>query len=369
MGGVFISYRREDSPGYARLIYERLSAKLKTTDVFFDVDNIQPGVDFVEALTKSVAACDVLVAVIGKNWTSSLDKNNQRRLEDPKDFVRIEIETALDRAVRVIPVLVEGATMPSPEDLPINIKKLARRQAIEISHTQFNSDVERLTRALSFLEAGRATREDLVKQEPQRDRRPAQGEMAETIKVAGVTGRKEKERSWSEPAGAGLAVFVAKPGADVLWEYNALTAELIRNGYRVFPDPAALLPNTAKELRELFSVSFEETVLAIHLLGERTGFRADGADRDIVLYQLDLSSDVARAWAGKQFCRLIWTPKLLPASGGRGGEPLVRDPIAVLSRFSRSGINPWDKIFAGTATEFSEFVLQNLRNVGAAASK
>ena len=83
-------------------------------NVFLDVDNIQPGSDFVQVLTESVGACDALVAVIGRRWIT--DENNRRRLDDPQDFVRIEIETALQRGVRVFPVLVDSAPMHKSND-------------------------------------------------------------------------------------------------------------------------------------------------------------------------------------------------------------------------------------------------------------
>ena len=165
-GGVFISYRRDDSAASAGRVYDRLARRLGAENVFFDVDNIPPGVDFVDVLSERVGKCDALVAVIGRDWTSAAGKDNRRRLDDPNDFVRIEIEAALTRGVRVIPVLVEGAAMPGADELPESLKKLARRQGIEISHNRFESDVERLTRALAMLEdeirlrdAGEAGRE------------------------------------------------------------------------------------------------------------------------------------------------------------------------------------------------------------------
>ena len=148
-GGVFICYRREDSASWARLIYDRLSSRLKREQVFIDVDNIEPGLDFVKVLSDRVGDCDALVAVIGKDWLSR--RRNRRRLDDPNDFVRIEIEAALTRNIRVIPVLVDGAAMPREETLPDTLKALARRQKIEVSHDRFNSDVERLTNALAFV--------------------------------------------------------------------------------------------------------------------------------------------------------------------------------------------------------------------------
>jgi hypothetical protein len=151
-GGVFISYRREDSGGFAGRIYDRLTSRLGRENVFFDVDTIPPGRDFVDVLSERVGKCDALLAVIGKHWILSADSENRRRLDDPQDFVRIEIEAALSRNVPVIPVLVDGATMPHPNDLPDSLTKLIRRQAVEVSHARFESDAERLTEALSQIE-------------------------------------------------------------------------------------------------------------------------------------------------------------------------------------------------------------------------
>lgn len=210
LGGVFICYRREDSAGFARLIYNRLTHKLGDESVFFDVDDIAPGLDFVDILSDRVGKCDALIAVIGKSWASSVDLHNRRRLDDPNDFVRIEIQAALERKIRVIPVLVDGARMPEPDDLPDNLKKLTRRQGIEISHTRFDSDVERLTRALSLLD------EELRKREAdeaerslheERERHEAAGaeERAEQARQAAereAAHRAEEERHASEPAEA-----------------------------------------------------------------------------------------------------------------------------------------------------------------------
>ena len=158
-GGVFISYRREDSGGFAGRIYDRLTSRLGRENVFFDVDTIPPGRDFVDVLSERVGKCDALLAVIGKHWVLSADSENRRRLDDPQDFVRIEIEAALSRNVPVIPVLVDGAAMPHPKDLPDSLTKLIRRQAVEVSHARFESDAERLTQALSQLEEEMRQRE------------------------------------------------------------------------------------------------------------------------------------------------------------------------------------------------------------------
>lgn len=158
LGGVFICYRREDTSGFAGRIHDRLIESLGSDSVFLDVDSIVPGADFVDVLAERIGRCDALVAVIGKRWISAVDEAGKRRIDDPSDYVRLEIEAALTRGIRVIPVLVDGAVLPRAEELPDSLKRLTRRQAIEVSHSQFNTDVERLNGALSELENELAAR-------------------------------------------------------------------------------------------------------------------------------------------------------------------------------------------------------------------
>lgn len=108
-----------------------------------DVDTVEPGVDFVRVIEEAVGECDVLLALIGKRW-ANVGGGATSRLDDPEDFVRLEISTALARDIRVIPLLVDGMTMPSVETLPISLRPLSRRNAIEISNTRFTFDVERV---------------------------------------------------------------------------------------------------------------------------------------------------------------------------------------------------------------------------------
>jgi len=129
---VFLSYRRADSSGHAGRIYDGITNRHPDWQVFIDVDTIEPGVDFVDVVEEAVGSCDVLVAVIGKSWLNS-DTPTGPRMHDERDFVRLEIDTALKRQIRVIPVLVQGAQMPSTDDLPDGTKALARRNAIELS--------------------------------------------------------------------------------------------------------------------------------------------------------------------------------------------------------------------------------------------
>jgi TIR domain-containing protein len=143
MPKIFISYRRVDSAGYTQAIYSRLVQQFSQDEIFIDVDTIAPGADFERAIERAVADCDVLVAVIGKRWITA-EPNAPSRFENTKDYVALEISTALARDVHVIPVLVDGTTMPREENLPFPVRPITRRQAIEISNTRFKFDVERL---------------------------------------------------------------------------------------------------------------------------------------------------------------------------------------------------------------------------------
>lgn len=151
MPGIFISYRREDTAGHAGRIFDRLRETFGRDKVFMDVAAIEPGVDFVEAIDRAVGSCDVLLVIIGKQWLSCHDAAGRNRLDDPKDFIRLETATALRRNIRVIPVLVQGASMPGEGDLPDELKKLARRQATEISDSHWDASFGQLIETLQKL--------------------------------------------------------------------------------------------------------------------------------------------------------------------------------------------------------------------------
>lgn len=146
---IFISYRRDDTEGEAGRLFDDLTRSLGENSVFMDVTGINPGMDFRKAIDDNVATCGALLAVIGPFWATIKDGSGTRRLDDPNDFVRLEIASALARNIAVIPVLVHEAKMPRPDELPDNLKDLAFRNSVEISHTRWNSDVQLLTQALS----------------------------------------------------------------------------------------------------------------------------------------------------------------------------------------------------------------------------
>ena len=151
MDKIFISYRREDSEGFARSLFQSLVAHFGKDHVFMDVEAIGLGMDFVEAIDKSLADCGVLLVLMGKDWAHCSDSDGTRRLEKPDDFVRIEVAKAIKRKVPVIPVLVKGAPMPKPEELPEELRTLTRRQALELRHERWDSDVDHLSLSLEKL--------------------------------------------------------------------------------------------------------------------------------------------------------------------------------------------------------------------------
>jgi hypothetical protein len=146
---IFISYRRDDTEGEAGRLYDDLARTFGDDSVFMDVAGINPGIDFRKAIDDNVATCGVLLAMIGPGWTSIAGSSGTRRLDDPNDFVRLEVASALARNIAVIPVLVHDAKMPHPDQLPDNLKDLAYRNSVEITHARWNSDVQLLTKALA----------------------------------------------------------------------------------------------------------------------------------------------------------------------------------------------------------------------------
>jgi hypothetical protein len=148
-GGIFISYRREETADLAGRLYDRLIDRFGEDLVFMDVDAIEPGVDFTEVITRAVNTCDVLLAIIGPQWLTVTGTGGRPRLDDPDDIVRLEIELALQRGIRVVPILVRAMTMPRGEELPESLRVLARRHAVAVRHESFRQDTDQLLTALS----------------------------------------------------------------------------------------------------------------------------------------------------------------------------------------------------------------------------
>jgi hypothetical protein len=145
---VFISYRRDDSSGYAGRLHDQLARGLGQDLLFMDVTAIPLGANFPKYIAEEVDKCGVLLALIGPGWLDARDEEGRRRLDSPHDFVRIEIAAALKRNIRVIPILLMGTPLPKAEQLPDELKELPLLNALDVRHASFDIDVDKLIRAL-----------------------------------------------------------------------------------------------------------------------------------------------------------------------------------------------------------------------------
>lgn len=198
MGAIFISYRRDDAEGQAGRLFGDLSHHFGKDAVFMDVAAIEPGRDFRKVIDQQVSVCGVLLALVGRKWLDAVDETATRRLDDPMDFVRLETASALRRDIPVVPVLVQGAKMPKAEQLPDELKEFAFRNAVELTHARWDSDVQVLIRALQpYVQATGAAsaRAPLTPPAPPEPARPA----------------------WRAPAAAAAAVVVLGVGVSTVW--------------------------------------------------------------------------------------------------------------------------------------------------------
>jgi TIR domain len=217
--GIFISYRRDDSAGFAGRLYDRLSARFGAEHVFMDIDTISPGHEFAADIERALSECDACIVLIGRQWESITLPDGRRRLEDPTDFVRLEVAAAIRRGITVFPVLVEGAKPPAAASLPEDIRDVSGRQAIELSNERWNYDVGRLILALEQLGGA--------------------GERPPPPKVTA-------ERSWRRPAmiAGGVAILLVLIGL-VAWFAGRGGAPPPEGGFAACPAPVPSLPSSA----------------------------------------------------------------------------------------------------------------------------
>ena len=148
MTGIFISYRRDETAAYAGRLRDRLVSEFGLDQVFMDVDTIELGADFTVAIENAISDVSVFLCVMGPGWATLKDENGVQRLHAPLDFVNLEVSNALKRKIRVVPVLVKGARMPSKKELPDNLKELVKRNALELGDARFHSDIDLLIKSL-----------------------------------------------------------------------------------------------------------------------------------------------------------------------------------------------------------------------------
>jgi len=222
-GRIFISYRRQETAWPAGRLYDVLVEHFPSEQVFKDVDSIEPGEDFIERITAAVSSCDVLLALIGPDWLTITDEEGRRRLDNPGDYVRLEIETALQRKIRVIPILVDPARMPRADQLPPTLAPLARRNAVEINPLSF--DTVRLMTAV---------------QKTLAEEQAPQQAAEEARRQAGQGGRQRAEDQKRRPTG--------HPQHVLMWSWLLLVVIVAASviGYVLWGGAAEDLPNRAQ---------------------------------------------------------------------------------------------------------------------------
>jgi hypothetical protein len=277
-GRIFISYRRQDTRHIAGRIYDSLAAHFGEDDIFMDVDAIEPGVDFASEIRKAVAACDILLAVIGPNWLKTTDSAGRRRLDNPDDFVRLEIETALQRDIRVIPVLIDDAALPLEDELPGSLAGLVRRQAVRIRFDRYRDDVQQLMSAIGRVLGGQAPKKSARASETE----PEQASEHESSEVPGL-----------ETATSDLAVeepTLAKVEPDLIHVYQH--------------DDTILRVAFSPDSRLLVTASKDETARVWEDGEQRHQLLHSGSVNDIsvsrdgkVLATITAADDIVRLWS------------------------------------------------------------------------
>lgn len=148
-GGIFVSYRRDDARQAAGRLADDLADHFGSDHIFRDIEGIELGVDFAQALNQALGTCVVMLVLIGPRWLDITDAQGRRRLDDPRDWIRQEIATALQRGIRVVPVLIDGTPLPPEDSLPEDLRPLVRRQALDIADSRWRGDLQRLVATLS----------------------------------------------------------------------------------------------------------------------------------------------------------------------------------------------------------------------------
>jgi hypothetical protein len=220
---IFLSYRRDDAEGEAGRLFDDLTSEFGTDRVFMDVAGIEPGRDFRKVIDQNVASCGVLLAMMGKGWIDAKDDAGRRRLDDPVDFVRLETASALRRDIPVIPVLVHGGRMPRSEQLPEDLKDLAYRNAVELTHARWDSDVQVLIKALRPHVSGAGEKPGATGTDTVLDRPSAKSTVRASEGVGGTSlaaPTRPRKKIWRGIVVAALAAIVIAAGLVGVSEYK-----------------------------------------------------------------------------------------------------------------------------------------------------
>lgn len=239
---IFLNYRRDDSGGYALTLYRDLVDHFGEEQVFMDIDAIAPGENFVERIEETMAACDVVVAMIGRTWVNAADEEGNRRLDDPEDFVRLELERAVSRGIPLVPTLVHGARVPKKKELPSSLHPLLLRQAVELRDTSWEDDVERLVRHFQRLALRSQPAEDDGRVAPTPPPEPGEEEPQPVPpkRGLGVGLRAALRRRWRWVAAALAAVVAIVIVLAVVVSGSSSSPALAQSGQIAFLDDGSL---------------------------------------------------------------------------------------------------------------------------------
>jgi hypothetical protein len=220
-GGIFVSYRRADTAAATGRLADLLVERFGAARVFMDVDTIGPGQKFPEKIKSAIAACDVLLALIGSKWLDAVDKNGRQRLFQPDDWVALEIRAALERDITVIPILVDGAEMVGSAGLPEDLKELTTRQAISLDSESFDADAERIIGSVERVLATAELRRDYAIAQVSSSSSPDKpSDPIDQISALLIARAKRRKRLWSGTYALSMLLayasvdFINSPTAD-----------------------------------------------------------------------------------------------------------------------------------------------------------
>ena len=354
MAGIFISYRREDSQEVAGRLFDRLVQRFGKERVFRDVDAIDPGAKFAAVIGERIGVCDALVALIGKRWLEVRDAQGQRRLDLPSDLVKAEIAAALAQGKLVIPVLIEGTSMPARGALPAELAPLADRNALPISDARFDFDFGRLASAIE-----RAL--------------PADGS------VSASTDQWERSPDWIRKR-FGLVALVALACVGIWWQWDRISVllpgvqPLVEQVFeKVLPravpgkfnvalahlegddkhEMERLIRESLAEFPNVATLSFDRMIASKQGtdMDERDGHEharklLNAADADVLIWGRVLKQ------GGKSVAKLYWTPARDLAQAISAGRYQTTEDLSLSSMFWQDLINVLGLLVTTNDTEF-----------------
>ena len=342
-GSIFISYRREDTAGEAGRLAEHLARRFGADRVFIDIDTIAPGTDFVDELDRALTGTAVVLVMIGRQWASAANADGSRRLDDPNDFVRREIETALQHGTRVIPVLVQNVAMPSVAALPAALAPLASRQAMSIQHEEFSDDAQRLADAIAPL-LGTAAARSATTSRAQSKRGLIVGVATSAVLVLGFFAVRWQRASTTEAAATVKADSARRQRQQSVDDLVKVATD--QRDRRQFADAMTTLDRAVATNADVALAKTQQEDLAMQWIrdlkvseGENFG---DAMARPLAV--LDRAAPFAHgARQGDLLAHLGWAMFLR----WRDGDRALRPVDAYMRALAADSVNPFANVFLG----------------------